>query len=185
VSDGDGGGGDDGDDGGDGGRDGSRSVDGGAGAGGEDGADDEGYQHYSLRDLETNPEKPGRRWELSPVLGIDDYNVNVAVLEPGERLSQNAYHYHENQAEFYYVADGRCRVEADGGSFDAETDDVVRFPPGAPHMLHNPYDDACTLVAIGSPPEGRYPVHQVQSYEELLSERYDGDPSESTSTSSE
>lgn len=133
------------------------------------------YEHRSLDELETNPDKPGRRWELSPQLGIDDYNFNVAFLEPGERLSQNAYHYHPNQEEFYYVADGRCRVEVEDGSFDADTDDVVRFAEGVPHMLHNPYDDPCKIVAIGSPPEGRRPVHQVQSYEGLLAERYGED----------
>jgi uncharacterized cupin superfamily protein len=135
-------------------------------------------EHLSLDELETNPEKPGRRWELSPAFGIDDYNVNVAVLEPGERLSQNAYHYHPNQAEFYYVADGRCRVEVEGGSFDAETDDALRFAEGVPHMLHNPFDDRCKIVAIGSPPEGRRPVRQVQSYEELMAERYGRDDAE-------
>lgn len=134
-----------------------------------------GYEHRSLRELDMNPDKPGRRWEVSPQLGIGDYNVNVAVLVPGERLSQNAYHYHDEQEEFYYVADGRCRVEVEDGSFDAETDDVVRFDETVPHMLHNPFDDPCKIVAIGSPPEGRRPVHQVQSYEELLANRYDGD----------
>jgi hypothetical protein len=45
------------------------------------------YEHRSLDELETNPEKPGRRWELSAQLGIEGYNVNVAVVAPGERLS--------------------------------------------------------------------------------------------------
>lgn len=134
-----------------------------------------GYEHRSLDELEPNPEKPGRRWELSPVLGIDEYNVNVAVLEPNERLSQNAYHYHENQREFFYVADGRCRVEVDDGSFDATEDEVVFFEAGVAHLIHNPFDAPCKLVAIGSPPDGRYPVHQVQSYEDLLAERYGGE----------
>jgi mannose-6-phosphate isomerase-like protein (cupin superfamily) len=139
----------------------------------------DGYDHRSITELDVNPAKPGRRWELSPQLGIADYNFNVAVLEPGERLSQNAYHYHENQEEFYYVVDGRCRVEVEDEFFDAVTDDAVRFDRGVSHMLHNPYDDPCKLVAIGSPPEGRYPVQQVQSYEELLAERYGGDAPQS------
>ena len=137
----------------------------------------DGYEHRSLSELEPNPEKPGRRWELSPALGVEDYNLNVAVLEPGERLSRNAYHNHENQEEVYYVVAGRCRVEAEDGSFDAGTDDAVRFEAGVNHLFHNPFDEACKLVAIGSPPEGRYPVHRVQGYEELLAERY-GDEKE-------
>ncbi|WP_227356467.1 cupin domain-containing protein [Haladaptatus salinisoli] len=141
-----------------------------------------GYEHRSLRELDANPDKPGRRWEVSPQLGIEDYNFNVAVLEPGERLSQNAYHYHDEQEEFYYVVDGRCRVEVEDGSFDAETDDVVRFDEAVPHMLHNPYVDSCKIVAIGSPPEGRRPVHQVQSYGELLADRYGEDGADDPSS---
>lgn len=137
---------------------------------------------YTVSSLDTesrNKEKPGTRWEVSPTLGIDGYNYNVAVLAPEERLSQNAYHYHENQAEFFHVIEGQCRVEVDDDSFDLATDDVVYFEAGVNHLLHNPFDDACKVVAIGCPPEGRYPVHQVQSYEDLLAQRYpDGDLSE-------
>lgn len=132
----------------------------------------ETYIHRSLTDLETNPEKPGKRWEVSPQLGIEEYNFNVAVLEPDERLSQNAYHYHPNQTEFFYIVEGRCRAEVADGSFDLDADDVVRFEKGAPHLLHNPFEEVCKLIAIGSPPEGRYPVEQVQGYEELIADRY-------------
>lgn len=138
----------------------------------------DGYVHRSLADLETNAEKPGTRWEVSPQLGLSAYNFNVAVLEPGERLSQNAYHHHDRQREFYYVVSGRCRVEVADGHFDLDTDDVTVFDPGIDHLLHNPSDEPCKLVAVGSPPEGRYPVEQVQSYEELMAERYEGSETE-------
>ena len=134
------------------------------------------YEHRSLEEFEPNPEKPGCRWELSPELGIEAYNVNVAVLGPGERLSQNAYHYHENQRELYYTVSGHCRVEVDDGSFDVAEDDVVVFAPGVNHLVHNPFDEPCKLIAIGDPPDGRNPVYQVQSFDDLLTERYDGDP---------
>lgn len=133
----------------------------------------DGYERAALSKLEPNPRKPGERWELSPALGIPEYNYNVAVIGPGTRLSQNAYHYHENQREFFHVVDGRCRVEVEAGSFDLTADEVVLFEPGVPHLLHNPYDAPCKVVAVGSPPAGRYPVEQVQSYEDLLADRYD------------
>ncbi|XVH31606.1 cupin domain-containing protein [Haloferacaceae archaeon DSL9] len=133
---------------------------------------DQPIDRLRLEDAQTNDDKPGDRWELSPELGLSAYNYNVALLEAGERLSQNAYHYHENQEEFFHVLDGRCRAEVDDDSFDLAADEFVRFGPGVPHLIHNPYDAPCKLVAIGSPPDGRYPVHQVQSYEELLAERY-------------
>lgn len=131
-----------------------------------------GYRRASLAELETNSEKPGDRWEVSPALGIEGYNFNVAELAPGVPLSQNGYHYHENQSEFFYVVDGRCRVEVEDDSFDLEADDTVAFEEGVPHLLHNPFDDPCKIVAIGSPPEGRYPVERVQRYDDLLTERY-------------
>lgn len=137
----------------------------------------------TLDELDTNPEKPGRRWEVSPQLGIGDYNFNVAVLDPGEPLSQSGYHYHESQTEFFYVVSGRCRVETGDGSFDLEADGMVLFPRAAVHLLHNPFDEPCKLVAIGSPPAGRRPSHQVRSSEELLAERYpDGSPGEREET---
>lgn len=135
-----------------------------------------GYVHARLDELETNPEKPGERWELSPTLGIEAFNVNIARLAPGTRLSQNAYHYHENQSEFFYAARGRCRVEVEDGSFDLSTDEVIVFDEGVVHLLHNPFEEPCTLLAIGWPPDGRRPVRQVRSYEDLLEERYGDRP---------
>ena len=134
---------------------------------------DEGYRHRSLADFDINPEKPGRRWELSSVLGIAEYNLNVAVLAPGERLAQNAYHNHPNQREAYYLTDGCCRAEVGEDSFRMDADDVLVTDPGVDHLLHNPFETECKLLAIGAPPEGRYPVEQVRSYEGILDERYD------------
>lgn len=133
---------------------------------------DETRAKLSLGAADTNEDKPGTRWELSPELGIEGYNYNVAILAPDERLSENAYHYHENQAELFHVLERRCRVETERDSFDLEADELVHFEPGVTHLLHNPFDEPCKLVAVGSPADGRYPVHQVQGYEELLAERY-------------
>jgi mannose-6-phosphate isomerase-like protein (cupin superfamily) len=133
----------------------------------------DGYDHRSLDELESNPEKPGSRWEISPAMEIEPYNFNIAVLESCERLSQNAYHYHENQEEFYYIIAGRCRVEVEDNSFDMDEDDVLLVERGVNHLLHNPFEKFCKLIAIGAPSAGRYPVHQVQSFEELYAERYE------------
>jgi len=80
----------------------------------------DGWQRYQLDESETRDDKPGRRWELSPKLDIDAFNLNVAILEPGERLSQNHFHYHENQEELIHVTAGRCRVEVVDDRFVAE-----------------------------------------------------------------
>ena len=131
-----------------------------------------GYDHHRVEAFETNPDKPGQRWELSPPLGIDDCNINVAVLDHGEALSANGYHYHEDQEEFFYVVDGRCQVEVESGSFLLRPDEVVRFDEGVVHLLHNPFELPAKVIGIGSPPDGRYPVHQVESAAALLTKRY-------------
>lgn len=133
----------------------------------------DGWQRYQLDESETRDDKPGRRWELSPELDIGAFNLNVAILEPGERLSQNHFHYHENQEELIHVTAGRCRVEVVDDRFVAEQGDTVQFDVGEPgtHLVHNPFDETCRLIAIGWPPEGRYPVEQVQTFEELLAGR--------------
>ena len=130
------------------------------------------YHHHAIDEFETNPKKPGQRWELSPQLGIDEYNFNIAVLDRGEPLSQNGYHYHENQQEFFYMVDNRCQVEVEEGAFCLREDEVVRFCKGVSHLLHNPFHETAKLICIGSPPEGRYPVKQTQSAAELLKDRY-------------
>lgn len=133
------------------------------------------YEHHALSDLETNPDKPSDRWEISRQIGITGYNLNVAVIDPGERLSQTAYHYHENQEEFFYCVAGACKVEVPDGSFRLTSDEFVVFREGAVHLLHNPFADPCKVIAIGYPPEGRRPVHMVKSYAEIIAERYPGE----------
>lgn len=135
----------------------------------------DGWKHIAVPDVEQNVEKPGKRWELSPELGIEPFNFNVAVLEPGERLSQNHFHYHENQQELFYVIGGRCRVETRTDGFEMGIDEIVAFAAGeeGAHVVYNPFDEPCKLVAIGWPPEGRYPVHQLEKTETLLEQRDD------------
>lgn len=133
----------------------------------------DGWQLLRVEENDTEDEKPGRRWELSSELDIDAFNINVAILEPGERLSQNHFHYHEEQEELIHVAAGCCKVEVADDRFNAEEGDTVRFDAGEAgvHLVHNPFDEPCRIVAIGWPPEGRYPVEKVKTRDELLEER--------------
>jgi uncharacterized cupin superfamily protein len=126
-----------------------------------------------LDQANTREDKPGSRQELSPNLDIDCFNFNVAVLQPSERLSQNHFHYHERQSELIHITKGRCRVETVDNGFDASSGDTVRFGTGeqGAHLVYNPFDKPCRLVAIGWPPDGRHPVTQVQTTDELLAER--------------
>ncbi|WP_306061654.1 cupin domain-containing protein [Natronococcus wangiae] len=133
----------------------------------------EGWTHVVLDEFETNPEKPANRWEASPSLGIDAFNFNVAVLEPGERLSQNHFHYHENQKELFYVVSGACRAETTTESVTLGEDELIAFREGeaGAHVLHNPFEEPCKLAAIGWPQDGRYPVHQLETTDKAIDGR--------------
>lgn len=131
-----------------------------------------GYEHAHLADLDTTPEKPSSRWEVSKQLGIEGYHFNVAVLEPGEPMARSGLHYHTDQEEFFYVIDGRCRVELREDAFDLGPDEMVLFHPGTAQLLHNPFDEPCKLIAIGYPPEGHESVTAVESTAALLARRY-------------
>jgi uncharacterized cupin superfamily protein len=133
----------------------------------------DGWTHVRPSGTSSRDDKPGERFELADELGLEEFNLNVASLEPGERLSQNHFHFHENQAELIYVAAGRCRVDVDDDRFVAEPNDVVRFDAGrdGAHLVHNPFEEPVRLLALGWPPEGRRPVKQVKSIDELLAER--------------
>lgn len=128
-----------------------------------------GWKHISLTDVERNPDKPGKRWELSSDLAVDAFNFNVAILDPDEHLSQNHFHYHENQQEMFYLVEGTCRVETPDEGFEMGPDEAVVFEKGevGAHVIHNPFDEPCKLVAIGWPPEGRHPVHQTKATNEF------------------
>lgn len=130
----------------------------------------DGHTHVVPEETGPRDDKPGQRYELSPDLGIDAFNLNVALLEPGERLSENHFHYHDHQQELVYVAEGRCRVEVDTGGFVATRDDVIQFDAGrdGAHLIHNPFDEVARLVALGWPPEGRHPVHKLATHKEII-----------------
>lgn len=130
----------------------------------------DGCHRVSLSDLTTNPEKPGDRWEISPELGIGAFNFNVAILEPEDRLSQNHYHYHENQRELFFVIEGRCRIETVEEGFEMGIDEAVAFEKGeaGAHVLYNPFEEPCKLVALGWPQDGRYPVHQLETTDDAV-----------------
>ncbi len=72
------------------------------------------YDHRSLADFDPHPQKPGRRWAVSKELGLEEYNLNVGVLEEGDPLSQTHFHAHESQDEFYR------RFEASASGLDPE-----------------------------------------------------------------
>jgi len=103
-------------------------------------------------------------------------DVAGASSHPGERLAQNADHDHENQTEFIYVAADRCRVDVEDGPFDCGRNETVYFEAGAAHLLYNPFEEPCTILATGEHPEGRYPVESIKFHENLLAERYGSDP---------
>lgn len=138
---------------------------------------DEDYARVSFDAVPARDDRPASRHELSPALGIEGYNLNVTDVEPGERHPLTGLHFHGEQEEVFLAMAGRCRVELRDGSIDVGPREAIAFRPATAHCIHNPFDERCTLVAIGHPPEAHQPSTQVQSFPELIDERYgEGDP---------
>jgi mannose-6-phosphate isomerase-like protein (cupin superfamily)/ribosome-associated toxin RatA of RatAB toxin-antitoxin module len=72
---------------------------------------------------------------LSPAnVGATSGFMGVAVLEPGESISE---HYHPYSEEFLYVADGALIVDLDGEPVIVATDQGLLIPANVRHRLRN------------------------------------------------
>jgi uncharacterized cupin superfamily protein len=87
---------------------------------------------------------------LGPLLGLTQFGVSIARLEPGAWSSQR--HWHENEDEFLYVMEGRPTLVTDQGEQELEPGMVAGFPAGTPngHHLINKSDRPALVLVVGT-----------------------------------
>ncbi|HEX2574400.1 MAG TPA: cupin domain-containing protein [Polyangia bacterium] len=87
---------------------------------------------------------------LGPLLGLTQFGVSIARLEPGAWSSQR--HWHENEDEFLYVMEGRPTLVTDQGEQELQPGMVAGFPAGAPngHHLINKSDRPALVLVVGT-----------------------------------
>jgi len=66
--------------------------------------------------------------------GSNELCVGIGELDPGCRLG---LHHHEEDAEFYYVLNGRARVTVDDEEIDAYPGTAIYMPSKSKHKIEN------------------------------------------------
>ena len=88
--------------------------------------------------------------QLGDAFGLDQYGVNLTVLEPGAASAQR--HWHSKEDEFVYILSGSITLVDDDGEVVLETGDCAGFPAGREngHMLINKSEATASYLEIGS-----------------------------------
>lgn len=95
------------------------------------------------------------RRSLTDALAAEHLAINHYRVPPGEGLP-GGLHAHADQAELFYVLDGRLTFETyshdeGGAEFTLAADQVVRFRPGEFQSGHNAADVEAVVLALGAP----------------------------------
>jgi mannose-6-phosphate isomerase-like protein (cupin superfamily) len=80
---------------------------------------------------------------------VSAQSLAEASLPPG-RATQR--HRHPGTEEFYFVTQGRGRLEIAGDLRDVGIGDACLIPPGASHQIFNPGPDPLILLCCCAPP---------------------------------
>ncbi len=87
---------------------------------------------------------------LGDVFGLDQFGVNLAVIQPGAWSSQR--HWHEKEDEFIYVLDGTITLSDDAGDHLLTPGMCAGFKAnnGNGHCLKNLTDKPVTYLEVGT-----------------------------------
>ncbi len=90
------------------------------------------------------------KYILGNQFGLDQFGVNLAVLQPGVWSSQR--HWHENEDEFIYVLDGTITLADDSGEHALTAGMCAGFKAnsGNGHCLKNLTDKPVTYLEVGT-----------------------------------
>ncbi|GAA5125740.1 cupin domain-containing protein [Luteolibacter yonseiensis] len=78
---------------------------------------------------------------------VRNQSLAEATLLPGAETER---HYHRLSEEFYYLLEGRGRMEIDGLETDVEPGDAILIPPGAWHQIRA--TEAMRFLCCCAPP---------------------------------
>ena len=112
-----------------------------------------GYRALDSGDVAPSDDRPCDLRALTDPAALDRMAINRFRAAPGEMLPL-AYHYHDDQAEAFYVLSGTLHVETSDETYELSEDGLFVVDPGSPQRAFNP-EDARTpveVLAIGAPP---------------------------------
>ncbi len=87
---------------------------------------------------------------LGDVFGLDQFGVNLAILQPGAWSSQR--HWHDSEDEFIYVLEGTLMLSDNDGDHVLTPGMCAGFKAGNGngHCLKNLTDKVATYLEVGS-----------------------------------
>jgi len=110
-----------------------------------------GYHHVSVGDIDPEPDRPSTQRSISGSCGLEQLAAHVYEVTPGEEIPL-AYHYHDEQEELFYVADGTLHVETPDGEYTVPAGDAFVCEPESPQFAFVPEDgEATTAFVVGAP----------------------------------
>ncbi len=94
------------------------------------------------------------KYILGDQFGLDQFGVNLAVIEPGSWSSQR--HWHEKEDEFVYMLEGELVLVDDAGEHVLSPGMCAGFKAGNGngHCLKNMTDKRAVYLEVGSRKEG-------------------------------
>jgi|GEM_PF-364941 len=103
-------------------------------------------------DPSENKAGNGRWRDLSAVLGMRTFQIDVHTIWPGQYYAP--YHRHSQQLEFFAVLAGRGHVLIGQERHAVRAGDCVYFPPGISHTLHNSSELPLSALIFATNAEG-------------------------------
>lgn len=110
------------------------------------------YHHVDPATLDATPDRPCAQRSISDACGLEKLALHQYEVEPGEAIPL-AYHYHDEQEEAFYVAEGELHVETPEREYVVGRGEVFVVTPDSPQFAHVPEDGVeTTAIVVGAPP---------------------------------
>lgn len=113
-----------------------------------------GYHLVDPDDIEPTPGRPSETKYISEAIGMENMGLRLYNVKPGEDIpNTRGLHYHDEQEEVFYVADGELRIETPEKEYTVPQGQFFIVEPTNPHRAFNHPDAAQTavVVAMGAP----------------------------------
>ena len=111
-----------------------------------------GYRTIDPDDVEPMDDRPCETRPIADAAGLGNLGCRLYRVDPGEQIPL-AYHYHDEQEEFFYVVSGRLHVETPDGEFVVPAGQLFVADPESPHRAFAPgdADESAVVLAAGAP----------------------------------
>ncbi|MDF9747309.1 cupin domain-containing protein [Natrinema salsiterrestre] len=122
-----------------------------------------GYHVVDPDDIAPESNRPSETRYISDAIGMANLGLRMYRVAPGEEIPLSGLHYHDEQEEVFYVADGTLSVETPDRDYRVDRGQFFVAEPGSPHRAYtdSDADGEATVIGMGAPP-----VSDAHAYED-------------------